>query len=218
MGRTSGGDKTESQRISNLPRKRLSRSQLRLLGLLPLTFFLAQAIHYWQIHQLGHMLWMCNIGNLVLALGLFFERPLLTRVAAVWMLPGLIVWCAYVVPTWGMLLTGNFTFTELFGVISSSLAHLGGFAVAVIVLRRVRMDRKAWLFVFIWYFIVQLLSRLLTPPDMNVNLSHRVQEGFEQSFTSYWKFWLTLTVLVGIGSWLVSFVFYRIWPSEQVSA
>jgi hypothetical protein len=200
-----------------LPRKILSRSQLRLFGILPLTFFLAQAIHYWQIHQLGHILWMCNIGNLVLALGLFFERPLLIRVAAVWMLPGLIVWCAYVVPTWSMLLTGNFTLTELFGVISSSLAHLGGFAVAVIVLRRVRMDRKAWLFVFIWYFIVQLLSRLLTPPDMNVNLSHRVQEGFEQSFTSYWKFWLALTVVIGIGSWLVPYFLYRIWPSEEVS-
>ena len=161
---------------------------------------------------------MCNIGNLVLALGLFFERPLLIRVAAVWMLPGLIVWCVYVVPTWSILLTGNFRFTELFGVISSSLAHLGGFAVGVIVLQRVRMDRKAWLFVFMWYFIVQLLSLWLTPPDMNVNLSHRVQEGFERSFTSYWKFWLTLTVLVGIGSWLVSFVMYRIWPSEEGSA
>lgn len=200
-----------------MPRQKLSRSQFRLLGILPLTFCLAQAIHYWQINQLGHMLWMCNIGNLVLALGLFFERPLLIRVAAVWMLPGLIVWCAYVVPTWGMLLMGNFTFTELFGVISSSLAHLGGFSVGIIVLRRVRMDRNAWLFVFIWYFIVQLLSRLLTPPDMNVNLSHRVQEGFEKSFPSYWKFWLTLTVLVGIGSWLVSFVLYRIWPSEEIS-
>jgi hypothetical protein len=216
VGRRSGVDKTESQRIPNLPRKQLSRSQLRLLGILPLAFCLAQAIHYWQINQLGHILWMCNIGNLVLALGLFLERPLLIRVAAVWMLPGLLVWCAYVVPTWGMLLTGNFTLTELFGVFSSSLAHLGGFAVGVIVLRKVGMDRKTWLFVFMWYLIVQLLSRLLTPPDMNVNLSHRVQEGFEKSFGSYWKFWLTLTVFVGICSWLVGYVLYRIWPSEEV--
>ena len=58
------------------------RAQMRLLGLLPLVFFLAQFVHYWRIDQLGHLLWMCNIGNLVLAAGLFLEKPLLVRVSA----------------------------------------------------------------------------------------------------------------------------------------
>ena len=49
------------------------------MGILPLLFFIAQAIHYWQIDQLGQMLWMCNIGSLILALGLFLERPVLIR-------------------------------------------------------------------------------------------------------------------------------------------
>src|SRR4030095_15359618 len=62
---------------------------LRLLGFFPLFFFLAQAIHYWRISELGHMLWMCNIGNLLLAIGLFLNRPLLTRVAVIWLIPGL---------------------------------------------------------------------------------------------------------------------------------
>jgi len=53
---------------------KLTELQFRLLGILPLTFFAAQAVHYWQINQLGHMLWMCNIGNLLLALGLFFDE------------------------------------------------------------------------------------------------------------------------------------------------
>ena len=43
---------------------KLSRSQFQLLVAAPLIFFLAQAIHYWQINELGHTLWMCNIGNL----------------------------------------------------------------------------------------------------------------------------------------------------------
>ena len=68
------------------------RTRMRLLGLLPLLFFLAQFVHYWRIDQLGHLLWMCNIGNLVLAVGLFFEIPLLVRVSALWTIPGLIVW------------------------------------------------------------------------------------------------------------------------------
>ena len=81
---------------------------------------------------------MCNIGNLLLALGLFFEEPILIRVAVIWTVPGVAVWFVYVVPTWEVLLTGRFTYTELFGVLSSTLAHLGGFAVGIVVLRRVR--------------------------------------------------------------------------------
>jgi len=191
--------------------------QFRLLGILPLTFFAAQAVHYWQINQLGHMLWMCNIGNLLLALGLFFEQALLIRVAVIWMVPGLGVWFVYVVPTWGMLLTGKFTYTELLGVVSSTLAHVGGFTVGMLVLSRVKMNSTAWAYAFIWYFIVQLLSRLVTPADMNVNLSHNIQAGWEQSFSAYWKFWLVLTTLVGIGLWLLGLLLRTVWPATSTS-
>ena len=158
------------------------------------------------------MLWMCNIGNLLLALGLFFESAKLIRVAVIWMLPGVVVWFLYVVPTWGMLLTGAFSYLQLFGVISSTLAHLGGFAVGIVVLRRVGMDGRAWLYAYIWYFIVQLLSRLVTPAAMNVNLAHRMQPGWEQTFSSYWKFWLVLTTLVGLCLWLLGILLKKLWP------
>ncbi|MGH9873851.1 MAG: hypothetical protein ACRD9S_15480 [Pyrinomonadaceae bacterium] len=196
---------------------KLTQSQFRLLGILPLAFFCAQALHYWQIHQLGHMLWMCNIGNLLLALGLFFEQVILIRVAVIWMVPGLAVWFTYVVPTWGMLLSGKFSYTELFGVASSTLAHVGGFAVGMVVIRRVKMDGRAWLYAFIWYVIVQLISRLSTPAVMNVNLSHNIQPGWEQTFSSYWKFWLALTVLAGICLWTFGFLLKTLWPATPIT-
>lgn len=189
-----------------------------MLGFLPLTFFLAQAIHYWHIDQLGHMLWMCNIGNLLLAIGLFLKKPVLIRVAVMWMVPGLFVWSIYVVPTWGMLFTGNFEIGQFFGVISSTLAHLGGLSVGIIVLRQVWMDGRAWLYAFVWYFVMQLFSRLLTTPDMNVNLSHRIQEGFEPAFSAYWKFWLVLTLLVGLIAWLLAMALQRLWPARAGEA
>jgi hypothetical protein len=44
---------------------------------------------------------MCNIGNLVLASGLFLARPLLIRVALIWLLPSLPIWLWFVVrPGW----------------------------------------------------------------------------------------------------------------------
>jgi len=196
---------------------KLSDKQFRLLGLLPLIFFLAQAIHYWQINQLGHMLWMCNIGNLLLALGIFFEQALLIRVAVIWGMPGVVVWCLYVVPTWGMLITGEASGSEFYGVFASTLAHVGGLSVGILVLRKVRMNGGAWAYSFLWYFIVQLASRLFTPIAFNVNLSQRVQEGWEGMFTSYWTFWLVLSALVGCGSWLLDLLLKRLWPAPSTT-
>lgn len=194
--------------------RKLTRKQRRVLGILPLAFFSAQAIHYWQINELGHMLWMCNIGNLVLALGLFFEQAVLIRVAVIWMVPGVAVWFLYyVVPTWGMFLSGRFGYVQLFGVLSSSLVHLGGLSVGLVVLRRVGMDARAWLYAFVWYFVVQLLSRFVTPAPMNVNVSHSIQAGWEQTFSTYLRFWFVLTSLVGICLWLLALLLRRFWPT-----
>ncbi len=191
-----------------------SGKQFRLLGFLPLAFFTAQALHYWQINELGHVLWMCNIGNLLLALGLFLGEALLIRVAVIWTIPGVAVWLAYVVPTWGTLLAGPYGWREYFGVVSSTLAHLGGVTVALLVLRKVRMDDRAWLYAVIWYFLVQLLSRIITPAAINVNVAHKVQDGWEQTFSSYLKFWLVLTLLVSICLWTIGRLLKMLWPIE----
>jgi hypothetical protein len=196
---------------------KLTRRSLRLAGILPLIFFCAQAIHYWQINQLGHMLWMCNIGNLMLALGLFFEQALLVRVAVIWLFPGVAIWFAYVVPTWGMLLTGKFSYAELLGVASSTLAHIGGFCVGIVAISKVRIDKWAWAYAFIWYLAVQVLSRLLTPRTLNVNLVYNVQGGWEQTFSSYLKFWLVLTLLVGLSLWLLGVLLRKLWPATSAS-
>ena len=178
------------------------RTRMRLLGLLPLVFFLAQGVHYWRVDQLGHLLWMCNIGNLVLAIGLFLEKPLLVRVAAIWTIPGLIVWFLYVVLTWGVFLT-------------STLAHVGGIMVAAIALQTYRMDRNTWRYAFGWLIVMQVLSRLFTAPELNVNLTHAVQPGWERTFTSYWSFWLVLTSATALVLWSSGLLWRRLWPAVE---
>jgi hypothetical protein len=174
--------------------------KFRLLGFLPLLFFVAQGVHYWRRNELGNMLWMCNIGNLLLAIGLFVERPVLMRIAIIWMIPGFFVWFFYVVMAWGVFF-------------SSTLAHVGGIIVGMIALRKVGMDRRAWLYSLGWYLLIQLFSRLLTPPDLNVNLAHRIQPGWEQTFSAYWQFWLALTLATALILWALGLMFLRIWPA-----
>ena len=175
------------------------RTRLRLLGLLPLFFFLAQGVHYWRSNELGHLLWMCNIGNLLLAMGLFLEKPVLVRLSAIWTVPGFVVWFLYVVLTWGLFLT-------------SLLAHGGGIIVAMFALSKYRMDRTAWRWAFGWYLVIQLCSRFVTPPALNVNLAHAVQPGWERTFESYWTFWLTLTLVTMVVLWLTGLLLWGIRP------
>lgn len=179
---------------------RLSDLQFRALGFLPLAFFLGQAVHYWRINELGHMLWMCNIGNLLLAIGIFLNHALLIRVAFMWMVPGLVVWLVYVVFAWGVFLT-------------STLAHVGGIMVGLVALKRVGMDKWAWAYAFLWYLVVQLLSRLFTPRALNVNLSQVIDPGWRQTFDAYWKFWLVLIAVAAVILWILGAVFNKLWPA-----
>ncbi len=138
----------------------------------------------------------------ILALGLFFEKPVVIRLAAIWMVPGVVVWFIYVVLTWGVFLT-------------STLAHVGGLAVSMIALKWCRMDRAAWRYAFGWYLVVQLSSRFVTPAALNVNLAHTVAPGWERTFNSYWSFWLVLTAATAASLWLTGMILWAIWRPKS---
>jgi len=176
--------------------------RFRLIGLLPLIFFLIHAVHYGRYGGIANLLWMCNVGNLLLAAGLFLGHRELIRAAAIWTIPGLGVWIRYVLLASGL-------------YFSTTLAHVGGIIVGLIVLRRVRMDRVAWIYAFAWYVFMQIVSRLTTLPDLNVNVAHRIQTGWENIFTSYWKFWFVMAAVTAAGLWLIGLVLSWIWPARQ---
>jgi hypothetical protein len=180
-------------------------TRFRLIGVLPLIFFLIQANHYWRYGGMGNLLWICNAGNILLGVGLLVGYREAIRAAAIWTIPGLVIWVKYV-----LLATGGFYF-------STTQAHVGGIIVGMIALQRVRVDRFAWLYAFGWYLITQLAARLFAAPELNVNLAHGVQPGFEQTFTSYWKFWIVLTAVTAVGLWVIGKVLSLIWPEEKLT-
>ena len=183
------------------PMKRPLELRFRLLGILPLIFFLVQTIHYWRYGGMGNLLWICNVGNVLLGIGLLLGRRELIRIAAIWTIPGLGIWIRYV------LLASGFYF-------STTLAHVGGIAVGLIALHRVRMDRLAWIHAVAWSLLTQLAARLLTEPELNVNLAHRIQPGWENIFNSYWKFWLVLLLVTALVLWVIGKILSLIWPAS----
>lgn len=179
-------------------------TRYRLLGLLPLMFFLVQTIHYWRYGGMGNLLWMCNAGNVLLGIGLLLGYRELIRAAAVWTIPGLGIWIKYV------LLASGFYF-------STTLAHVGGIIVGLIALQRVGMGQLAWLYAFGWYLLTQLAARLFTAPELNVNVAHRIQTGWETTFNSYWLFWIVLTTITAGAMWAICFGLSLVWPARPVS-
>jgi len=188
-------------------------NRFRLLGILPLLFFLAQAIHYWQINQLGHLLWMCNIGNVLLGVGLLLLKPRLIRVAVIWSVPGLLIWARYVVSEWF-----GYASLDWWAVFSSTMAHIGGITVGLIALRRVRVDQRTWLFAFIWYLAVQFISRLITAVELNVNVSQKVYGGWDATFHSYLMFWIVVTLVVAACLWLLTWALSKFWPCYRTES
>lgn len=176
--------------------------RFRLLGFLSLIFFLTHLHYYWRHGGVGHMLWMCNIASLLLGLGILFAIPLLIRVAVIWLIPGLPLWFWFVVLQGGWLLT-------------SSLSHVGGLIVGLIAINRVKASRWTWIHASLWYVAVQQLCRMITPPELNVNVAHRPYEGFGGLFSRYWEYWLVTTLMVIAGLWLLGTAMMKLAPPSE---
>lgn len=185
--------------------------KFRLLGLLPLGFFIAQGVYYWGITPLmtSNLLFPCNIGNLILSVGLLIGSPWLIRMAVVWLLPGIGFWIWYNVigtyPFWG----------------TTMLVHLGGLVVGLIALSRVRGHRWMWLYGLFWFLFLQQISRLVLPSRaelLNINLAYGVWEPWDRVFGSYAQFWLALTLFVAGGLWFSGFILNRLFPPHPVPA
>ena len=178
---------------------------MRLLGLLPLAFFLAHLSHYWRNGELGNMLWMCTVSNLALAFGLFFGSKWIIRLAVFWLIPGLPLWLYYLAVNGGWLVT-------------SFLTHVGALTVGLVVLHRIRAARWTWLHAFLYFLIIQQLSRMFTTPELNVNVAHSVYQGWETMFSGYWQYWLATTSTVVAGLWLMGVIILRLFPPQRVQA
>jgi hypothetical protein len=176
--------------------------RFRLLGFLPLCFFLARAIEYMVIAKTPEqMLWSCHISNLMLAAGLFLGNPFLIRVAVFWLIMGVPPWIADML--WSKLVTAV-----------SIFSHLGGFIVAMVAIRRVGAKRGSWIPSLIYFVILQQITRLVTEPGpyTNINVAHFAYGPMKEWFTSYWTYWAVNTSAVALTLIIIEFILVRLFP------
>jgi hypothetical protein len=176
--------------------------RFRLLGVLPLAFFLSRVIEYVRVGTPEHILWSCHISNLLLAIGIFFAHPILIRIASFWLILGVGPWIA------DMVVSSLITPVSIF-------SHLGGFVMGIIALQHVRTKRWSWVLSLLYFLALQQLSRLLTPPEniyMNVNVAHFAYGPFKDWFSSYWEYWVVNTILTAAVLCAIELVMLKVFP------
>ena len=178
--------------------------RFRLLGFLPLCFFLARAIQYMIIAKTPEqMLWSCHISNLMLAAGLFLGNPFLIRVAVFWLILGVPPWIADMV--WSKIIT-----------VVSFFSHLGGLIVAIVAIRQVGAKRGSWIPSLVYFVILQQITRLATDagPYTNVNVAHFAYGPMKDWFASYWTYWVANTSAVALLLIIIEFALLRLFPTK----
>jgi len=178
--------------------------RFRLLGLLPLCFFLARAIQYMIFAKTPEqMLWSCHISNLMLAAGLFLGNPFLIRVAVFWLILGVPPWIADMV--WSKIIT-----------VVSFFSHLGGLIVAIVAIRQVGAKRGSWIPSLVYFVILQQITRLATDagPYTNVNVAHFAYGPMKDWFASYWTYWVANTSAVALLLIIIEFALLRLFPTK----
>lgn len=112
------------------------------------------------------LLWMCNLGGLLLSASLLSGSTRGLSVAASWLLFG--------VPLWALDLAAGGQTTP-----SSVASHLGGLSIAVWGVMREGWARRASLWASAALAGLMLICRGCTPPEANVNLVFEVWTVWE---------------------------------------
>lgn len=163
---------------NNVPPTPLS-FHFRIIGLffivLPLTI---NTIY----HDIYNLFWLCNISTLLAGVALLFGLPQIALIGATFMVIGFTCWFLNVVV--------NGTFNDTI----SYVTHFSFACAAVYLFFRIRAGHYLWLGCFCWYIIAQVLSRLFTPPEYNINLAFSIWPGWEGLFTNFFSFWCFTTL------------------------
>ena len=149
-------------------------------GALAVAFFLIHAAALAHAGEHYHIIWSCHLGCLIVGIGLLVRLPWLYAIGFFWLTMGVPLWLLNVLTSHEFMLT-------------STLSHIGGIIIAVYGLGFIKIPRFAWAAATGGLVVLGILTRLVTPPEANVNLAFAVWSGWEDQFPSY--FWYVVMLL-----------------------
>jgi hypothetical protein len=160
----------------------------RALGLVPAAFWVFALAVYAREARLDEMLWVCNVADLLLAVGLFAGWRGLVRTSTLWVVVGLPLWI------WDVALT-DFSLHGLF-------IHVLAGVVGIAALRGDRWPGRTWPGAAALGLAMQLAAHWLTAPALNVNVSHSPYLGVDGWLSSYPVYWALNIVAMTTALWI----------------
>lgn len=160
----------------------------KILGLLVLAGWAAHAIAHLARGTGDALLWCCNLGALLLGVGLLSARPRVAGAGLLWVTIGTPVWLIGLAMGEGFMPTSLFTH---FGAIFAGM--LAGSAA---------LPKDAWRTAFVGLFGLHLISHALLPESRDINL---IGQGFGDSLLGH----LGVAAIVTVALLLVLPLFER---------
>lgn len=146
---------------------------------------------------------MCNMGALLVGVGLLVRQPRPLAVGATWLAVGDVLWALDLLSGSDLLPT-------------SLLTHILGLAIGVIGLRRLGFPRGTWLVAGVAVLGLQEITRLLTPERSNVNVVFAMYGGAERIFSSHLAYRGSLIALAFVLFGVVEVAARRLIPAPAV--
>ena len=134
---------------------------MRGLGLAAVAFFLSHVAYHWRFGDMNNALWACHVASLLIGIGALTNRNDVTAIGVLWLVVGIPMWFLHLASG------GEFIPTSVF-------THGGGAIVGAAVIHQQRWPRGGWWKACVALFAWVGLTRLVTPPELNVNLAFRI--------------------------------------------
>jgi hypothetical protein len=166
------------------------------LGWIPLAFLAWALYDFVQTDTLPDFLWMCNVANAILGVGLLLESPRLIWVATLALILGSPLWF------WDAILGAHVHPHSFF-------THVVSAVMGVWLLRREPKVPRAWLATLAVGVGLQVISHFATPREMNVNVSHAPFHAVAGIFPSFAVYSLLNTIFMGVCLYAIERVLCR---------
>lgn len=172
----------------------------RLFGALPIAFFAVTLASHARDDSAWTLLWMCNLCNLVLAAGLLLRRQRLIWLATIWLILGFPLWI------WNTFLNNDFHLHSLF-------THAVAPVMGLWAMRGQPALRGTWALAVLFGVAVQTLCRLVTPAELNINVSHATYKGLPGIFASYPVYAVFNIAVLAVALLAIEAALARVWAA-----
>jgi hypothetical protein len=158
---------------------------MRALGIVAFVCYGIHAAVHLHRGQPYDLLWGCHIAVLLVGCGLLLPNATLNAIGFLWSCLG--------IPLWLLDLTTGGEFMP-----TSTLTHIGAFALGLAGVRKLGMPRFASMKALATFAMLWVVCRVVTPPAANINLAFRVHSGWDVYFPSYALYFAMLLAIAAI--------------------